>query len=243
LLRLGNDHGVTGFEASGRGGGPLLLARGLGYRRGDDVAFDGVDLAITEGEVVALTGPSGAGKTTLLHVLTGLLVPTVGTVAFDGFPLPDRGRDRDRLRLSRMGFVFQFGELLPELTLSENVELPLRALGAAPADARRRARNLLERLGLGALVDRRLGTVSGGEAQRAAVARAIVHRPQLVVADEPTGSVDPNNSALVLDALRSSADEERAAVLVVTHDPTVAAWADRSLVLARRPTGSTLVQQ
>lgn len=227
--------------SSGAGGSPpVLRASAVAHRWGDVVVFHGVDLRIAEGEVVALTGPSGSGKTTLLHVLTGLVVPTAGTVEFDGSPLPERGRDRDRLRLERMGFVFQFGELLPELTLAENVELPLRALGSSPAQARRRACQLLEQLGLDALADRQLAKVSGGEAQRAAVARAVVHGPRLVVADEPTGSVDPGNAALVLAALRSRAVDDGSAVLVVTHDPTVAAWADRIFALTAQGAGSTL---
>lgn len=222
-------------RAPGGCGTPALEAEGIAFGwEGGSGLFTDVALTVTAGEVVALTGPSGTGKSTLLHVLVGLLSPTAGGVRLHGKPLPRAPRDRSRLRLEQMGFVFQGGELLPELTVAENVELPLRALGVAPAAARQRSLVVLASLGLSGLSDVRLGHTSGGEAQRAAVARAVVHRPGLVIADEPTGSVDEANTGLVFDALTASVSAYGGAVLVATHDLALASRADRILVLEER---------
>ncbi|WP_349879199.1 ATP-binding cassette domain-containing protein [Micromonospora sp. HUAS YX12] len=177
---------------------------------------------------MAITGPSGCGKTSLLHVLSGLLRPDAGEVYFGSRELSGESDAAcSRLRLTSFGFVLQFGDLVPELTLGENVELPLRMTGVRAAVARRRALDLLEELGIGDLASRQAGAVSGGQAQRAAVARALVHEPQVVFADEPTGALDSTSGEAVLDCLFAAARQRRAAVVVVTHAAEVAQRADR----------------
>lgn len=211
---------------------PILSGSGLTLAFRTMPALDDVDVAIGRGEVLAVTGPSGSGKSTLLHVLAGLLRPDAGTVLLHGERLDDLPeRERARRRLRHLGFVFQFGDLVPELTVVENVELPLRLLGASRRDARSRALELIDELGIGAESGRRLSEVSGGQAQRAAVARALVHEPDVVLADEPTGALDTVTGERVLDALVASASERGAAVLLVTHELRVAAYAGRDLLL------------
>lgn len=211
---------------------PVLQARGLEHSFGATRVLRGVDFAVGAGEMVSIMGPSGSGKSTLLHLLAGLLTPDEGKVYLDGERL-DRQPERRRaaLRLRRMGFVFQFGDLVPELSLVENVELPLRVTGTRGRRARRRAIEMLDRLGVAELADRRVSEVSGGQAQRAAVARALVHHPAVVLADEPTGSLDTLTGELVLEALVGAARDQHAAVVLVTHDLSVAAWAQRSVML------------
>lgn len=211
---------------------PVLQARGLEHSFGATRVLRGVDFAVGAGEMVSIMGPSGSGKSTLLHLLAGLLTPDEGKVYLDGERL-DRQPERRRaaLRLRRMGFVFQFGDLVPELSLVENVELPLRVTGTRARRARRRAIEMLDRLGVAELADRRVSEVSGGQAQRAAVARALVHHPAVVLADEPTGSLDTLTGELVLEALVGAARDQHAAVVLVTHDLSVAAWAQRSVML------------
>ena len=210
----------------------LLEATDLSYAFAATRALDGVSTAIDAGEVVAVMGPSGSGKSTLLHCLAGILPPDRGSVVFDGSDLTAMSdRQRSKLRLRRFGFVFQFGDLIPELTLRENVELPLRLTGRSRAAAARRARELLGRLAIEAVADRRAGSVSGGEAQRAAVARALAGEPSVVFADEPTGSLDTVTGEAVLTALLDLAREQASGVFIVTHDHRVAAHADREIVL------------
>jgi putative ABC transport system ATP-binding protein len=199
---------------------------------GQTQALRGVSLGLARGEVVALMGPSGSGKSTLLHCLAGILRPDSGEVQIDGEPLsalPEHRRSA--LRLAKMGFVLQSGELIPELTLTENVALPLQLLGSGHRQAYDRARAMLAAVGLGDQGERRTGAVSGGEAQRAAVARALVHSPQIVFADEPTGALDTVTGERVLALLLATASERRASVLLVTHDHRVAAHADRVIVI------------
>lgn len=192
----------------------------------------GVSLSVAEGEVVAVMGPSGSGKSTLLHCLSGMLSADSGTVLFRGRALGSmRESARSELRLRQMGFVLQFGGLIPELTLVENVELPLTLVGVRGAEARRRAMDWLERLGIADEAERRLTEVSGGQAQRAAVARALVHEPAVVFADEPTGSLDTLAGETVLDALTSAARSTGAAVVLVTHELRVASYAAREINL------------
>lgn len=212
--------------------GAVLQAIGLSHSYGATRVLREVDFHIDPGEVVSVMGPSGSGKSTLLHLLAGLLVPDVGEVHLDGGRL-DRLPERRRaaLRLGRMGFVFQFGDLVPELSLRENVELPLRLTGTGSARAKRRAVAVLDRLGVAPLADRRVSEVSGGQAQRAAVARALVHQPAVVLADEPTGSLDTVTGELVLEALVDAAREQGTAVVIVTHELSVASWAQRSVLL------------
>ncbi|MFD4993868.1 ABC transporter ATP-binding protein [Cellulosimicrobium cellulans] len=208
----------------------VLSARGIEHAYGADPVLRGVDVDVVAGEVVALMGPSGSGKSTLLHLLAGLLVPDAGQVRLLGRRLDTLGeRARAQVRLRDLGFVFQFGDLVPELTVVENVELPLRLLGTRRREARSAALGQLDLLGIADLADRRLVEVSGGQAQRAAVARALVHRPAVVLADEPTGALDTVAGELVLEALVGAARDTRTAVLLVTHEAGVAAWADRDV--------------
>jgi len=210
----------------------VLRGRGLRHSYGAQEVLRGVDVQVAAGEVVALMGPSGSGKSTLLHLLAGLLRPSAGEVELLGRRidhLPDR--ERSRIRLEHLGFVFQFGDLVPELTVVENVELPLRLLGTASRPARRTALELLDLLDIADLADRRLHEVSGGQSQRAAVARALVHSPVAVLADEPTGALDTIAGERVLEALVEAARHTGAAVVLVTHEVTVASWAGRDIQL------------
>ncbi len=211
---------------------PVLAGRGLRLSLGTTRALDGVDVSVDPGEVVAVMGPSGSGKSTLLHVLAGLLRPDEGEVELDGARIDTLSdRERSAVRLRRMGFVFQFGDLVPELTLAENVALPVRLLGLPRRQAQERAADLLGQLGVGDVADRRLVEVSGGQAQRAAVARALVHQPDVVLADEPTGALDTVTGELVLESLLRASAERGVAVVLVTHELSVAAWASRSVSL------------
>lgn len=210
----------------------VLSGRGLQHSYGTQQVLRGVDIDVRAGEVVALMGPSGSGKSTLLHLLGGLLRPDAGTVELLGRRidhLPDR--QRSRVRLEQLGFVFQFGDLVPELTVVENVELPVRLLGAKPRAARTSALAMLDLLDVADLADRRLHEVSGGQSQRVAVARALVHRPAVVLADEPTGALDSLAGEKVLEALVGAARDTGTAVLIVTHEATVASWAGRDIQL------------
>lgn len=210
----------------------LLQARRLELSFGPSRVLHDVDFTIERGEVVAVMGPSGSGKSTLLHCLAGLLAPDAGEVHMDGKRIDTLSeRRRSTIRLSRMGFVFQFGDLIPELTLVENVELPLRLTGTGRSAARARAVDILSRLEIEQVADRRVNEVSGGQAQRAAVARALIHEPAVVFADEPTGSLDTLAGELVLEAFVSAAREQKTAVVLVTHEPRVAAYADREVML------------
>ena len=189
------------------------------------LALDGVDLEIGEGQLVSLVGKSGSGKSTLLHLAGGLDVADAGTVHFDGRDVGAMGiADRARLRRREIGFVFQFFHLIPTLTVLENVELPLLLDGARRGS---RGTDLLQRVGLGDRAHHLPGELSGGEMQRAAVARALVARPRLILADEPTGNLDSANGAEVLRLLREEVREEGTTLLMVTHDDEAAARADR----------------
>lgn len=196
------------------------------YRGTDQELFAGLDHAFTPGVVTALTGPSGCGKSTLLYVLGLLLTPTRGRVRLGGVDasgLPDR--DRSRLRAHRLGFVFQDSELDPTRTIIDSVVEPGLYAGGDQDVLRARARSLLDQFGLGHRADHRPGQISGGQAQRVAVCRALVNAPDIVLADEPTGNLDPANSTLVIDALAEAAAENRT-VIVATHDPSVVQRAD-----------------
>lgn len=213
-------------------GAPVARLEDVVYSYGHGEALRGVDLTLHAGDRTALMGPSGCGKSTLLHVLAGVLPASSGTVEVLGHDLaalPER--DRDRLRRKRVGMVFQYGDLVSELTLRENVMLPLRLLGRGRREVRGRARELLDRLGVADVADRRAGEVSGGQAQRAAVARALVHEPALVLADEPTGSLDTVSSEVVLEALCDVVADLGTTLLVVTHDNRVAAYLDHLLTM------------
>ena len=209
-----------------------LIAEDLHLRYGESVALRGADLSVSTGEIVAVVGESGSGKTSLLHCLAALITPNHGSVRLDGTEIADlHVDDAAELRRNRFGFVFQFGELVPELTIAENVALPLEMLRVRRRVVRQRVDELIHQLGIGDVRSRRPAQVSGGEAQRAAVARAMVHRPSILFADEPTGALDRVNGEVVLGMLTASARENGSAVVLVTHSPAVAAAADRTVTV------------
>ena len=195
------------------GGGPVLA---------------GISLDIEPGELVAVMGPSGSGKSTLLHCMSGGLTPTHGSVRYGDeelSALSDTPRSRTRLR--NFGFVFQDGQLLPELSNVDNVALPAMLNGMGRGAARRRAMELLDQLGLGGLADRRPAQVSGGQAQRVTIARALVANPGVVFADEPTGALDQSTGHEVMQMLTTIVRQAGASLVMVTHDPKVADWMQR----------------
>ncbi len=220
----------------------MLSVRDLGKSyptAGGRVVFAGVDLDVAAGECIAITGESGIGKSTLLNIIAGLDRPDRGSIRLDGVTLTHLDDDeRTVLRRHAMGFVFQAFHLLPYLTVLENVALPVKLLQRTDREAARRAQEAIEAVGLGGRGASMPAELSGGEQQRVAVARALIHRPKLVLADEPTGNLDPENAARVLDHLGAQARSHGAAVLLVTHSRQAASIADRVVVL----TNTGLVQ-
>lgn len=213
-------------------GTPLLRSEGLRVTYGLTRALDGIDLTVERGDSIAIIGSSGSGKSTLLHCLSGLVTPGEGRVWFSGRDLntmPDG--ERSALRRQRFGFVFQFGHLVPELTALENVSLNLRLNGVGRRPAEDTARSWLRDLGVEELARRRPGEMSGGQQQRVAVARALAPDPDVIFADEPTGALDTTNGELVLDLLSQQVRNRRCALVLVTHDDKIAAYADREVVL------------
>ncbi|HEY3547086.1 MAG TPA: ABC transporter ATP-binding protein [Propionicimonas sp.] len=205
-----------------------LSARGVSKNFGEVHALREVSIDIPAGQSVSVMGPSGSGKSTLLHCLAGILMPDAGDVSLGDEPVSlSSDAARSRLRLERMGFVFQDGQLLPELPALENVALPLLLLGRPRAEAFGRAADWLDRLGLGGLERRRPGQLSGGQAHRVAIARAMVGSPAVVLADEPTGALDQATGAEVMRVLTATAKGAGASLVVVTHDLTVAQWCER----------------
>lgn len=199
---------------------------------GSTPALRGIDLAVVEGEVLAIMGPSGSGKSTLLHCLAGILQPHAGEVRFRGQRIDhQREHDRTLLRREHFGFLFQFGQLVPELPAIENVALPLLLGGQRRADALAGAEPWFGALGLDGLELRRPGELSGGQAQRVAMARALVTTPAVLFADEPTGSLDSLSGERVMDLLVDTARGAGTTVIVVTHEPRVAAYADREVIV------------
>ncbi|MGE4064653.1 MAG: ABC transporter ATP-binding protein [Rhodospirillaceae bacterium] len=204
------------------------------YRQGDSAlhVLRGADLAIKRGEVVALVGPSGAGKSTLLHVAGLLELPDAGEVFIDGHPCNALGDDRrTELRRAHLGFVYQFHHLLPEFSAEENIVVPQMISGTPKQRASERAMELLNSLGLGARADHRPGMLSGGEQQRVAIARALANKPALLLADEPTGNLDPDTSDGVFAQLISLSRQHGLAALIATHNPALAARMDRTVRL------------
>jgi putative ABC transport system ATP-binding protein len=212
--------------------GAMIQARDLVISFGETPALRGASLSVKRGEIAAVMGPSGSGKSTLLHCLAGILVPESGEVYFDGRRLDTmRESERSRLRRDRFGFVFQFGQLVPELTAEENVALPLLLGGIHREEALRAARHWFERLDLKGMERHRTGEMSGGQSQRVALARGLVARPDVLFADEPTGSLDSLNGELVMGLLTSAAREQGSTVILVTHEARVAAYADREVIV------------
>ncbi|MFH8349197.1 ABC transporter ATP-binding protein [Streptomyces sp. NPDC018045] len=212
--------------------GSLLKASALHKAYGSTRALDGAEFSIHPGEVVAVMGPSGSGKSTLLHCLAGIVRPDSGSVRYGSRDLTQMNdAQRSALRRADFGFVFQFGQLVPELTCLENVALPLRLNGVRRKEAERHAREWLERLEVGDIRAKRPGEVSGGQGQRVAVARALAARPRVIFADEPTGALDSLNGERVMTLLTDAARDTNAAVVLVTHEARVAAYSDREIVV------------
>jgi putative ABC transport system ATP-binding protein len=210
----------------------IIEARGVVKSFGQTPALRGATIAAGQGEIVAVMGPSGSGKSTLLHCLAGILVPEEGQVWFAGQRLDTlRENQRSDLRRDRFGFVFQSGQLVPELTVEENVALPLLLGGTRRAAALAEARTWFGRLGLDGLERRRSGELSGGQAQRVALARGMVAGPQVLFADEPTGSLDSVSGEMVMSLMSRAAREQGTTVILVTHDARVAAYADREVIV------------
>lgn len=209
-----------------------LIGSGLHKRFGPVPALRGADLSVAAGEVLAVTGPSGSGKSTLLHCLAGILVPDEGEVTYEGRRVDRLGdAERSRLRRTEFGFVFQFGQAVPELPVLENIALPLLLAGQRRRAALAAAASWLPRLGLDDLGQRLPGELSGGQGQRVAIARALIAGPRLVFADEPTGSLDSVAADQVMELLVQIARAEHTGVVVVTHEARVAAFADRRLTV------------
>jgi putative ABC transport system ATP-binding protein len=210
----------------------LIEARDVQLSFGPTPALRGASLSVAAGELVAVMGPSGSGKSTLLHCLAGILIPDSGEVHFDGRRIDLLAEtERSALRRSRFGFVFQFGQLVPELTAAENVALPLLLNGVRRPEALTQAQGWLERLELDGLQQRRSGELSGGQAQRIALGRGLVAHPQVLFADEPTGSLDSLTGERMMELLSAAAREQGTTVVLVTHEPRVAAYADREVMV------------
>ena len=230
---------VTSAPGQGQAGLPgevIMRARGLEMSFGQTHALRGVDLDVAAGEVLAVTGPSGSGKSTLLHVMAGVLVPDAGRVDYHG---ADTTQDiaaldeaaRSRLRLKEFGFIFQFGQLLPDLSALDNVTIPLLLAGTPRRRALAQARETLGELGLSEHLDKRPTQLSGGQAQRAAVARALVTSPRVLFADEPTGSLDSLAAERTMEVLLASVRSRGASLVIITHDARIAAYADREVTV------------
>lgn len=212
---------------------PALLA-GMELHKsfGATEALRGASMTLRAGEIVAVMGPSGSGKSTLLHCLAGIVTTHSGEVRYDGVELSELSDTRrTALRRGDFGFVFQFGQLVPELSCVENVALPLRLEGMRRREANAAAMRVLRRLQVDDLAGKRPGEVSGGQGQRIAVARALVTQPRVIFADEPTGALDSLGGERVLNQLVETARDSGAAVVLVTHDPKVAAYADREVIV------------
>ncbi|WP_406085153.1 ABC transporter ATP-binding protein [Streptomyces virginiae] len=212
--------------------GSLLAATDLRKAFGATKALDGAEFSIHPGEVVAVMGPSGSGKSTLLHCLAGIVPPDSGSITYAGRELTSLSdAERSTLRRTEFGFVFQFGQLVPELTCVENVALPLRLTGVKRKEAERTALRWMEQLQVEDLAAKRPGEISGGQGQRVAVARALVTGPRVIFADEPTGALDSLNGELVMQLLTEAARSANSAVVLVTHETRVAAYSDREIVV------------
>ncbi len=219
-----NNHSVPTVTLTG-------VSKVYAEGRSEEVrALRGIDLTIPPGEFVSVEGPSGCGKTTLLNLIGLLDVPTKGSLLWDGQPVAERTeRERSRLRLTGVGFIFQRFYLLPTLNARENVELPMRALGVPVTERKRRALELLDSVGVGERGGAYPHQLSGGEEQRVAIARALANRPGLLPADEPTGELDSRNAEGILRLVRRAHEEAGVSLVIVTHNPVVASQAQRHL--------------
>lgn len=215
---------------------PILALAGLRKSvPGGRVLFEGLELEVAPGEIVAVMGESGVGKSTLLNLVAGLDEADAGRIAIDGQPLEALDDDgRTRLRRDKIGFVFQAFHILPHLSLAQNVALPLVLQGGGGPQALKRAAAMLDAVGLSGRAEHRPSQLSGGELQRVALARALVHRPALVLADEPTGNLDPETAERILDLFVGQVRSSGAAALLVTHSERAAAVAERRLTLTPR---------
>ena len=248
VTAAGVDPAAPGQGEAHPPGEVIMRARGLEMSFGRTHALRGVDLDLLAGEVLAVTGPSGSGKSTLLHVMAGVLVPDAGSVGYHGGKSPGGGTAdvaediavniavldeaaRSRLRLKEFGFIFQFGQLLPDLSALDNVTIPLLLAGTPRKKALTRAREALVELGLSEHLDKRPTQLSGGQAQRAAVARALVTSPRVLFADEPTGSLDSLAAERTMEVLLASVRSRGASLVIITHDARIAAYADREVTV------------
>jgi putative ABC transport system ATP-binding protein len=212
--------------------GALIETRDITKSFGQTQALRGASVAVSPGEILAIMGPSGSGKSTLLHCLAGIFPPDSGEVWFGGQRLDTLNEaERTRLRRTTFGFVFQFGQLVPELTTADNIALPLILNRSGRKAAYAQAGQWLDRLGLSDKAARRTGELSGGEAQRVAIARALAIRPRVLFADEPTGALDSLTGEKVMRLLTGLAREQGTTVVLVTHDAGVAAYADRDVMV------------
>lgn len=210
----------------------IIEVRNIEKSYGSTRALRGVSIGVNPGEILAVMGPSGSGKSTLMHCMAGIFAPDKGQVLFEGkdlFALTDT--ERTILRRSAFGFVFQFGQLVPELSAIDNIALPLILGGTKRTEAAKQAEPWFKQLGLEGLENRILGELSGGQAQRVAIARALITKPKVIFADEPTGSLDSLNSEQVLELMTDLARENNVAVVLVTHEPRTAAYADREIIV------------
>ena len=230
---MAQQNPITGsFGAVAAADAAGVHVAGLNKSFGANHVLRGIDLDVAPGEVVCLIGPSGSGKSSLLHAAGLLERPTSGTVAIDGEAVGNLDeRARTRLRLSRIGFVYQFHHLLPEFDARDNVTLPMRIAGVSLVEARRRAEETLTALGLGDRLTHQPAQLSGGERQRVAIARALANRPRLLLADEPTGNLDPTTSQSVFESLRDLAKTTGVAALIATHNMELAGHMDRVFAL------------
>jgi putative ABC transport system ATP-binding protein len=228
---------LPAHQLPSRGGAlKLLTIRQLcrAYRQGDRIhrVLDGADAQVQDGETVAILGRSGSGKSTLLNLISGIDRPDSGSVEVDGQDISHLGEPaRTLFRRQRIGFVYQFFNLIPTLDVEENVRLVLELNGVRGHDARRRSEAMLEQVGLGDRSRSSIDTLSGGEQQRVAIARALVHEPSLILADEPTGNLDEQTSSQVMPVLLSLTRSKGASLLIVTHDTALARGTDRILEL------------
>lgn len=194
--------------------------------------LDGVDLIVPSGQFLAVTGPSGAGKTSILYLMGCLDYPDFGQIYLgDREVSKDRESIREKIRLKHLGFVFQDFRLLPALTVLENITLPMQLSGLSGAESRQRARDLLRLIGMERARDQPTATLSGGQKQKTAIARALANEPKILLADEPTGNLDSESTQEILEVIRKVNKERKVTTIMVTHDPTAAVFADREIVL------------